>query len=125
MYFFPLSGTSCQKDWSYFRGNCYIVVDNIDPLSWFDAEELCRQQDSNLVSIRDEQDMDFIHSLIITSFKDDASPPLHVFIGKLKFSPELNVLPLTCLFHEVTEIIATKQQSAGFSIDRPLFSALY
>ncbi|XP_072043070.1 uncharacterized protein [Amphiura filiformis] len=80
-------GDRCQEGWSYFKGSCYVVVDNANTLSWFNAEEMCQEEGAHLVSIRDEQDMDFVHSLIINSLQDHVTPPLNIFIG-LKLNQE-------------------------------------
>ena len=84
----------CPEFWKHFSDNCYIVKDSVD-LSWDDAEERCRNEAAHLVSIRSQEDMDFIHSLIIT-LKEHATPPLNVFIGKLYvyFLGTLQVLSL-------------------------------
>ena len=97
VFFFKLQEHLCPENWKHFNDNCYIVKDNVNFLSWYDAEERCLNEDAHLVSIRDKEDMDFIHSLIIKSLKEHATPPLNVFIGKLHmycFGGTIQVLSL-------------------------------
>ena len=53
-------------------------------ISWIEAEDRCRLEDAHLVSIRDEEDMDFVHSLIIRSLTEGDTPPLNIYIGMLQ-----------------------------------------
>ena len=71
----------CPNKWTDFKGNCYRVMERPAFISWIEAEDRCRLEDAHLVSIRDEEDMDFVHSLIIRSLTKGDTPPLNIYIG--------------------------------------------
>ncbi|XP_072017119.1 uncharacterized protein [Amphiura filiformis] len=80
-------GTFCPNSWTYFKDNCYRVFDNNTLLSWTNAEDKCNDEGAHLTSIRDGEDMEFIHSLVVGSLGSSATPPIKTFIG-LVLPPE-------------------------------------
>ena len=87
-----------------------MVANNFEYLSWYDAEERCSAEGAHLVSIRDDKDMNFIHSLIISSVQVQTAPPVNIFIGKylkvlLSVKTLLNGRIQTCLSQHKMELI--------------------
>ncbi|XP_072021058.1 uncharacterized protein [Amphiura filiformis] len=74
-------GDVCPIDWSYFRGNCHRLMYSENYINWVHAEENCMEYDAHLVSIRDRDDMEFIHSLIVDNLERHVSLPLRTYIG--------------------------------------------
>ena len=79
---FLFKDTYCPSNWTYFKDHCYKVIHHRHLLSWTDAEHYCNEKHAHLTSIRDREDMEFIHSLIISNLGSSATPPIKVFIGK-------------------------------------------
>ncbi|CAL1584535.1 unnamed protein product [Knipowitschia caucasica] len=52
----------CPAFWFSFKDRCYKYVST--RLTWGDAEVYCQSQNSNLVSIRDDEENDFVKTLI-------------------------------------------------------------
>ena len=73
---------TCPESWSYFKGHCYNIIKSDDMIRWVDAEYRCENLGAHLVSIRDYEDMEFLHSLLIESLDEGSQPPYSVFIGK-------------------------------------------
>ena len=75
----------CPTDWTYYKDHCYRIFNSDDAINWIDAEYSCNEEgdgDGHLASIRDDQDMEFIHSLIVRSLGSSATPPIKAFIGE-------------------------------------------
>ena len=71
----------------FFRGNT--------TLRWTSAEKSCEHEHGgHLVSIRDKEDMDFIHSLIIDNGPSRASK---IYIGEYHFCVKKCWLSPSCL----------------------------
>ena len=65
-----------ENGWSAFGTNCYKVIPTDDGINWFDAQKACERLGSNLVSIHDQSEQDYIFSLIkSTSFVSNAIGP--------------------------------------------------
>ena len=56
----------CFEDgWSAFGTNCYKVIPaGDDGINWFDAQKGCESLGSNLASIHDQNEQDYIFSLV-------------------------------------------------------------
>jgi len=67
------SGTVCLNGWHYFRGSCYRVFNDLEPLQWYDAENKCNAYgkglDGHLVSILDRDEMIVILYLLTNVWK--------------------------------------------------------
>ena len=77
-----ISDEHCPKLWTAFKGNCYHVSSSNISLNWLEAEEQCLSEDAHLVSIRDSDDMEFIHSIIVDQLESLVVPPIKTYIGK-------------------------------------------
>ena len=66
-----------ENGWSEFGTNCYKVIPvGDDGINWFDAQKACERLGSNLASIHDQSEQDYIVSLIDpTSFGNNARGP--------------------------------------------------
>ena len=47
---------------------------------------------AHLTSIRDQQDIEFIHSLIVESLRSNENPPFKTYIGKSLTTPKTRLL---------------------------------
>ena len=67
--------------WEYFNDACYHVVERSTALSWQEAEGSCTElaNGAHLASIRDLQDAEFIHFMIVSKW---AKPQADLYIGK-------------------------------------------
>ena len=68
---------------------CYRFFRRNTTLRWTSAENSCREPGGHLVSIRDKEDMDFIHSLIIDNGPSRASK---IYIGEYRFCVKMLAL---------------------------------
>ena len=55
------------NDWTIYGDHCYRLMTHEEPLSWNDAHKVCSRivQNGNLVSIRNQADMDFVHAMFV------------------------------------------------------------
>jgi len=54
-------GTVCPTDWYYYNGYCYYPSE--DDVRFSEARKRCRAMGANLVSITDQNEMDFVLSI--------------------------------------------------------------
>ena len=80
--FFSDSKYSCSNNWTLHENNCYRLFSSEEALNWMSAEERCFESDAHLVSIRNSDDMEFIHSLIVGDLGRFVAKPLRTYIGK-------------------------------------------
>ncbi|XP_072034298.1 uncharacterized protein [Amphiura filiformis] len=57
--------TGCENGWSEHRGNCFMLNNSEEPISWFAAETQCNHGGANLASIRDHQEMNFLDQMLV------------------------------------------------------------
>jgi len=57
----PYAGGSCAAGWRHYAGNCYYASDTERDQPT--AREECHEQDAELVSISNQQEMDFVASI--------------------------------------------------------------
>ena len=55
-------GGSCPAPWIERFGNCYHVINKINPISRDDASDACRKDSANLASITSEEEDSFLKS---------------------------------------------------------------
>ena len=72
----------CSNNWTLYENNCYQLFSSGEALNWMSAEERCLESDGHLVSIRNSDDMEFIHSLIVGNLGRFVAKPLRTYIGK-------------------------------------------
>ena len=75
------TGDTCPEDWNLWSGNCYKFVRENEPIKWTSAEESCKLLGGHLASISDENEMNFIQSLLI---ENEAARWSKCYIGKKK-----------------------------------------
>ncbi|KAJ8026606.1 hypothetical protein HOLleu_31492 [Holothuria leucospilota] len=59
---------SCPAGWNLFGGRCFLVVKHNGTLGWNEAHIYCLERvenESDLVSIRDQAEMSFVHELLV------------------------------------------------------------
>ena len=78
---FFFSEYACPKNWTLFKDNCYSLASSKNAINWIAAEDRCKEEDAHLVSIRDSEDMEFIHSLVVGSLGRYINQPLKIYIG--------------------------------------------
>ena len=54
-------GTFCPTDWYYYNGYCYYPSD--DDENFRDSRKICQKMNADLVSITDQNEMDFVLSI--------------------------------------------------------------
>ncbi|XP_041486068.1 G-protein coupled receptor GRL101-like [Lytechinus variegatus] len=69
----------CEDEWEIFQGSCYNLFRNSEDITWKDAEAKCKDEQGHLVSIRDEDEMTFIHFMI--SSTELNSTEINAYIG--------------------------------------------
>src|SRR5271165_5330835 len=52
-----------ENGWSAFGNNCYKVILVDDGINWFDAQKACERLGSNLASIHDQSEQNYIFYL--------------------------------------------------------------
>jgi len=52
---------SCPDGWHSYLSNCYYVSENA--AEWDDARSECQSMNSDLVSITDQDEQNFVHSI--------------------------------------------------------------
>ncbi len=74
------SDFSCNAGWDLFNRHCYKVFFHDTLLTWIDSEDLCNQfENGHLVSIRDEDEMLYVHLLLL---EEDTIEEDGTYIGK-------------------------------------------
>ncbi|XP_022107210.1 uncharacterized protein LOC110988203 [Acanthaster planci] len=68
----------CQSGWRHYNGQCYAFREANNSIRWTDAQRLCSDENANLVSISDFAEMNFIHSLMTSSWLTNNS---NTYIG--------------------------------------------
>ncbi len=56
----------CPPDWTYFNGKCYRVISSANTVTWLKADKLCIGEDATLASVHSENEMKFLHYLLMT-----------------------------------------------------------
>lgn len=69
---------SCPAGWKAFRGQCYLFQKSKATLRWTAAEEICKMYGGHLVSMRDKNDMEIVHTILTENSVERAS---RTFIG--------------------------------------------
>ena len=59
-------GERCEKGWHYYGGSCYFGENRIKHASWADAQSVCRSKQANLVTVNDEDEMNFLSDILGT-----------------------------------------------------------
>ncbi|ELT91076.1 hypothetical protein CAPTEDRAFT_87018, partial [Capitella teleta] len=54
----------CSAGWESYDDNCYSLI-KTDALTWMEAEGQCKEWGAHLVSILSQNEMDFIHDLLV------------------------------------------------------------
>ena len=64
------------SDWTIYGNHCYLLMTHEEPLSWNDAHKVCSRivQNGNLVSIRNQADMDFVHATFVEAYVNTNIP---------------------------------------------------
>ena len=62
---FQFTDQQCLDTWTGFNGNCYRFFKAGKFIQWAQAEEACLAYKAHLASIRDGDDMKFIHWMLI------------------------------------------------------------
>ncbi|XP_041482732.1 uncharacterized protein LOC121429653 isoform X2 [Lytechinus variegatus] len=61
---------SCPDGWVVFKGSCYRLIISHEALTWNEAELVCQESlGGHLVSIRDEDEMIFLHYMISSQWE--------------------------------------------------------
>jgi len=55
--------SECVSGWSAFNGRCYWYSGNGNPGTWFEGNDICRQQNATLVSIHSEPENNFVNNI--------------------------------------------------------------
>ncbi|XP_022097833.1 uncharacterized protein LOC110983144 isoform X2 [Acanthaster planci] len=81
----PLLGNSssnrgylCSEEWDLYDANCYKFFNLTENLRWTDAQITCQEAQANLVSIRDINEVNFIHGMLTSKW---FSPQFNTYIG--------------------------------------------
>ncbi|XP_071496666.1 uncharacterized protein [Diadema antillarum] len=73
------TGESCPSGWDHFLHSCYRLSSLTHSVTWNEAELLCQDDEGgHLVSIRDNDEMTFLHYMISTQWQSSAT---HTYIG--------------------------------------------
>ncbi|KAL6723325.1 hypothetical protein Aduo_018343 [Ancylostoma duodenale] len=76
----------CDAGWlSREDGNCYRYVEAQPKVGWADAQEQCSQMQSNLASIRDQRDFDYMSRTF-------GHTPAHAWVGYTDADEEGNIM---------------------------------
>uniref|UniRef100_A0A3Q2XP88 Aggrecan core protein n=1 Tax=Hippocampus comes TaxID=109280 RepID=A0A3Q2XP88_HIPCM len=59
-FILPAAVNSCPEGWLEFMGSCYLHF--ADRHTWSDAEQRCRELNAHLVSVRSEEEQQFLNS---------------------------------------------------------------
>ena len=81
---------SCPDHSKAFQGNCFSYQRSTTPLRWTAAEELCKQDGGHLASIRSEEEMEIIHTLLTEHSVERGSA---VYIGEMNYVVQIQLLP--------------------------------
>ncbi|XP_071950772.1 uncharacterized protein [Antedon mediterranea] len=70
---YKVSSTSleCPDGWQKYSTYCYTFEEESYYVTWTEAEEICSDKGAHLVSIKDGDEMDFIHSMLTTNWITD------------------------------------------------------
>ena len=66
MDFFPKCFQACPEGWLLYNEYCYLLSSD-SKMTWQKAEESCQSQQAHLVSILTNEEMLFVHNLLITN----------------------------------------------------------
>ncbi|XP_072165322.1 uncharacterized protein [Diadema setosum] len=67
-------GESCPSGWNHFLHSCYRLSSLTHSVTWNEAELLCQDDEGgHLVSIRDNDEMTFLHYMISTQWQSSAT----------------------------------------------------
>ena len=56
----------CVPGWQRYRQSCYKFVETKTGITWPEAEALCVEEESHLVSIMNQEEMMFLHYFLTT-----------------------------------------------------------
>lgn len=59
---FSFAAVQCDHGWVHFSKSCYLRVDT--RVTWFLAQRMCKENEANLVTVNDEDEMNFLGSLM-------------------------------------------------------------
>ena len=69
LFVFPAHYYSCPSGWEKWNYNCYLLQPEIIGMNWEEAEWMCSNHDSHLVSIVNNKERNFIKSFIASYHK--------------------------------------------------------
>ncbi|XP_030835428.1 low-density lipoprotein receptor-related protein 2-like [Strongylocentrotus purpuratus] len=72
---------TCQNDSVIFQGSCYSLFRLSEDITWKDAEEECLAKQAHLVSIRDIDEMTFLHFMISTAEGNETKTETYIGLG--------------------------------------------
>nr|XP_006813569.1 PREDICTED: macrophage mannose receptor 1-like [Saccoglossus kowalevskii] len=61
-------GSRCQNGWTSYRSSCYILM--YTHMVWLDSRDTCRQLGGDLVTISDQNENDFVISMVHSSCEE-------------------------------------------------------
>lgn len=59
---FSFAAVQCDHGWVHFSKSCYLRVNT--RVTWFLAQKMCKENEANLVTVNDEDEMNFLGSLM-------------------------------------------------------------
>lgn len=87
--------TYCDRDWYYYSGYCY-QYNHQEKHTWLSAKTACVEKDSNLLSIRDDAEMNVISHWFYYHWLNVVTDSPEMYLGKrivlLYFEPELFII---------------------------------
>ena len=69
----------CPEGWTRFEGSCHTLFTRPTSLTWLAAQAECHRSGADLVSIKDADEMTFIHYMLTTEWR---TQDVRTFIGK-------------------------------------------